>query len=251
MKKKPLLPKKTFLLMFLLLAVVVGQAQDKFSHWSMGLSAGPAFPVGGYADKSSTVGLGSGAGHAKTGFSAEIYGLYRFDRHFGAALLAGGQENAIGSPANQLLNPGFNGIVTHNYNWKIGRILGGAVFDQPLSAQGRFSLRVRLLAGMLKTGIPGYSYTLYGLGNGTTIGGGKASNIAMPWAFAYQADAGLTYKLSRGLSLVANTGYAGASPALTYHYMILDNNNNYVSGSEKRKAPTGTVHLQVGVELAL
>jgi len=246
-----LIMKKNFLLLILLLSLGIVHAQDKFTHWSVGLSVGPAFPVGGFADKSGNVGLGNGAGFAKTGIAAEIYGMYRFNRHFGAALVAGGQENAIGNPAHTVLSPGFNGIVTHNYNWKIGRILGGAVFDQPLSAQGRLSLRVRLLAGILKTGIPGYSYTLYNRANGTTTGGGKAPTLGLPWAYAYQADAGLTYKLFRGLSLVANTGYAGATPGQTYYYMILDNNSYYTSGMGKRKAPTGTVHLGVGVELAL
>lgn len=243
--------KKNFLLLIFLLSLALVQAQDKFSHWSMGLATGPAFPVGGFADKSGNVGLGNGAGFAKTGITAEIYGLYRFSRHFGVALIASGQENAVGNPAHTILSPGFNGIVTHNYDWKIGRILGGPVFDQPLSAQGRLSLRVRLLAGILKTGIPGYSYTLNDRTGGVSTGGGKAPTLGLPWAFAYQADAGLSYKLPRGISLVANTGYAGATPGQTFYYMIFDNNSYYTSGVGKRKAPTGAVRLQAGVELAL
>jgi hypothetical protein len=230
-------------------------AKAVLSRWSIGFSAGPSFPVGKYGYKKFP---DNEAGYAQTGYGAEIFLGYRLNRSFGAVLVMNGQENATtNSPQHRPIlyppTPNFNYTTTvdfHSHNWKIARFLAGGVFNRPLSGRGGISLQLRILAGVLKTGVPGYSSSTYNNVTSLTFSDGNVSDANTPWTFCYQGDAGLTFPLSHKAFLLANMGYAGADPVVRYPYY-------YTPGNlPKPVTPantyhTGTVHLRIGVGVDL
>jgi hypothetical protein len=247
--------KRNLLLLIFLISLVRLQAQEAFSHWSAGLSVGPSFPTGHFGSKNIQ---DAKAGSAGVGIGAEITGGYAFNRSFGAALVINGQEDGLVAPPGQTsLVPvtAMPSIVVHNGHWKIARFLAGGVFNQPLSPRRGLSLGVRLLGGVLRTSIPGYSYSFLsgatGQLGGVSTGSGKIPGNVLPWTFCYQADAGLKWRLPHRIYLVADAGYAGATPELHYSYTIVVNGVQTGAGEVKRTVPVGVAHLRVGVELML
>jgi hypothetical protein len=235
--------KKNFLLLVFLFALVNVRAQDKFSHWSIGFSAGSTFPTGSFGSKKSS---DREAGYARTGVSAEIAGTYAINRSFGIALVVSGQENKYGLFTNITANTILTN--TSSQNWKMARILTGGVYTRPFSLQGKLSLRIRLLAGILKTSIPSYSYDFVEVSGQPVSLHETSPNHPMPWTFCYQGDAGLKWKVSKGMSLVADAGYSGARPVYSYIMSVYG-----IAGQPKisEPAPVGTIHLRVGAEVRL
>ena len=237
--------KKNLLLLILSFALVRAEAQEQFSHWSIGFSAGPSFPTGHFGSKSNQ----DKSGYAATGFSAEVTGGYAFNQSFGLALVAGEQKNKFAIFSQNTAQP--VAINTHNHDWRITRILTGGVFTRPFTTRKKLFFQVRLLAGVLKTGIPGYSYDLVGLPGQPTPLHESAPDLSMPWAFCYQADAGLKWKLSHGISLVLNAGYSGAQPAYTHTYTVGISGSDFIYQKYSRSMPIGSVHCRAGVDISL
>jgi len=114
-------------MLILSFALVRAEAQEQFSHWSVGFSAGPSFPTGHFGSKSNQ----DKSGYAATGFSAEVTEVYAFNRSFGLVLMAGEQENQFAIFSQNTPQP-LAIINTHNHDWRITRILTGGVFTRPL-----------------------------------------------------------------------------------------------------------------------
>jgi len=72
-----------------------------------------------------------------------------------------------------------------------------------------------------------------------------------PWAFCYQADAGLKWKLSHGISLVLHAGYSGAQPAYTNTYTVGISGSDFIYQKFSRRMPIGSVHFRAGVDISL
>jgi len=218
-----------------LLSLTPSQAQETWSRWSIGLSAGPSFPTGKFAEKNTGY---LGSGYALTGAGAELTVGYRLSRTFGLVAMAGWQEN------KQRIDVSYIGpdilliIPPSGHNWTIARLLTGISYSYPFSTHVGPTLQIRALGGFFKTSIPGVL-------NGWDI---AEDSSPLPWTFCYQADAGLKWKLSRKFSLTTMAGYTGGSPishvlisggangfpaAIPYHYFI------------------GSIQIRAGVDMRL
>lgn len=231
------------------------------SPWSAGLLVGPAFPVGQFAGKfgsgnNSSAGFPiiTGAGNAQTGLGAALSGGYRVSRSFGAALVVSGQENPVDAAAIAKFYQSIsqvNGAATAtSKHWHIIRLLAGGVYTRPLAVHG-LSLQVRLLAGLLKTHSPAYSYFISTTTGGLSAEEGIFSGFVLPWTFCYQADAGLKWKWGDRLSLVVSTGYSGARPTWKNTYTSYSANGSPYRTTIKNTFPLGTLSVQAGLQILL
>lgn len=241
--------KKNLLLLLFLFVLIRMQAQKKFAPWSAGFSIGPSFPIGHFASKNF---YSYEAGSAATGVSAELTGGYAFSRSWGMALLVGGQDNAHNPIpySRYFFTVPFTVPVTvtnaHFPHWKIARILAGGVYAHSLSSREKLFLQIRLLAGVLKTNVPGYSDDVYvGRSGPTHI---DVPEFHMSWTFSYQADAGLKWKLSGRTFLVANAGYSGAQPAYIYYESV---SGRIYPASIPYTSPITSIQLRAGMEVRL
>jgi opacity protein-like surface antigen len=192
-------------------------AQTSTARWSLGLAAGPAFPVGAFhniAYASPT------AGYARTGYGAELSGNYRLYHTLGITLAAGFQDNPGATTRLYPLDPaplGEPASTMTRKHWNMARLLAGPSWSMPLLPKKGLSLRFRALAGALKTKIP--DVTTYSPGLPNTVSAGITDYHTygpLPWAFAYQADAGLQWHVTHRLALSLDAGYEGSRCNATY-----------------------------------
>ena len=230
-----------------LLQTVNGQSQPSspsskpLSRWSLHLMIGPSIPIGKFAAK--TIGdQGPLVNQVKPGIGAELGLNYRINPSFGLRLAIGGQDNPVTNYGDLLTGP--EAIDYHVYHWQIARLLGGAQFSLPLSAGKGPVLLIRAMAGALKTNIPGYDVRF------AFEPGNPAHHVAgttLPWAFAYQAEAGIKWRISRTVFLLFDTGYAGA----TTGYEVGSSDVGFPGPPTRRTIPTGTLQLRAGAEIVL
>ena len=232
-------------------------AQASPPRWSLGLAAGPAFPVGSFHR---SMGSDGGSIVAQNGGSAELSASYRFWRSFSATLVVEGQKNR-----------GNNGIPYYYFppgtsraegsmqgdSWKMARILTGAVYTLPLIKKTGPAFIFRLLGGIQKTASPDYkdpieylgttlSLTCYNCGIASTV---TYPGISFPWSFAYEADAGLQWRFHSRFSAIGYAGYNGSKPSkdLLYIGSYDQSTNSYTTYTRKYTTSTGTISLRAGV----
>jgi hypothetical protein len=235
------------------LGAMRANAQDTSPRWSIGLTAGPAFPVGSF-HKTSAIDGETITAHP--GGSAEINGSYRFCRYLSATLVVNGQENnGAGIPysydpsgATQASGP------AKGNDWKIARILAGAEYTLPLAKRKGPQLLFRLLGGVQKTASPAYKmseavlftpegpYTCANCTSGFPPLTYPGLNFA--WSFSYEADAGLKWKFRSRFAAIGYAGYQGSKPSKE---LILMNTINL----QKSAFSTGTISLRAGVSYDL
>ena len=252
--KKTLIPFIVLLLVgFQLRAQTPMPASGSPGPWSVGLSVGPAFPVGKFTGQTTTE-YNAVGGFARPGLSAELSGRYRLSQSFGAALVISGQENPVNTTAiakyyQQLLQTSGN-VEATSKNWKMVRILVGEDYTLPLKGHA-LSLQIRALGGVLKTHTPANSYFVGTSANGPYFAqGGSFSGLKLPWSFCYQGDAALLWNLQGPWSLIVRAGYSGARPTWKNTYTITTPGGP-TTETYSTSFPLGTVYAHVGVEWQL
>ena len=256
--------KHTCLLLILVTACCAAvRAQDH--RWSFNFLGGAAFPVGQFAQ---TDEQNPKSGPVHTGSLLELSGIYHLNHTWGITLLANQQHNNSeideiivpgGLPIPEVTVPGpLNGnpYVSQTIgpqHWTMTRILAGGVYTLPLNQKKSLALLFRALAGVQKTHVPEYEYFLK-TGYVTGFQSFPARNLA--WAFSYQADAGLQWKVYRRWSVLAFAGYNGSRP--TYNQDITGllsvlALNGASAGQVYKKIhfPTGSILVRAGVGFEL
>lgn len=248
------------LLYFFCITHAQGQspAPTKDHKFFAGITLGPSFPMGKFANKNFA---DTTAGLAMAGPSLSISAGYMITRSIGITVLFGGQENKM-DPASitHWLNQKYGdtvGTYVATKNWKTGRILAGGVFKLPLSKGEKLFLQGKILAGMLKTAYPGYTYgygrvipNLNVLGNYSVID--SYPSISFDWAFCYQANAGVGYQLTRRIALTGDISYFHAAPKHKFdHYLVFNPSTNTFSdrGPWQMKYEVTSLNLMVGAEI--
>ncbi len=234
-------------------------AQGASARWCLGLAAGPAFPVGAFHRSSSAYG---GSIVAQNGGSAELSGSYRFWRSFSATLVVEGQENRGNGIAYWFFPPGSSKPAgsSKGNDWKMARILTGAVYTLPLTKKTGPALRLRLLGGVQQTISPDYKGALLYEENGVfTCANCMIPNpvaypgLSFPWAFAYEADAGLQWRFDSRFSAVGYAGFEGSKPSINLAYFNSYNGatNTYTVDYRISAYATNTISMRAGVVYAL
>ncbi|HEY4108547.1 hypothetical protein [Puia sp.] len=217
---------------------------DDAPKWSIGLVSGVAIPIGPFAR------VETPTGHFDThpGPAAELSLAYRVAPSFSFVLAAAEQYNQGGGISYFTESVGFSlpSRVYNDHNWKMTRLLGGGEWTVPLRKTGRLSLLFRGLLGAQKTkAADTYERLRYPLANPSPLGGYYVVSYpgpSFPWTFAYEADAGIQWKMGKHLALTVNTGLGGAAPAKTITYLFGD-----MLIPERSAFPTTTVHINAGL----
>lgn len=261
--------KKTTALCLLLTCVLATQAQSpspkKQRRFFADLTMGASIPVGRFVDKDISYANNSTSGLAGPGPAAQLSAGYFFHPRLGVMVLAGMQWNTQDAGAYERMVKQTNGdtantsVHARTYDWQVFRLMAGPVLDLPLSPKGLFSLRVKLLAGALKTAIPGYSYTF---STGTSPQNSSAGMVSMgdrsvslPWAFCYQAEAGLRIRITDDIYLAGDVGWFQGRTFHAYHQIVVNGNGPVLVGNvqeyttAKQYYPISDLHAQAGVEV--
>jgi opacity protein-like surface antigen len=225
-------------------------ATADFSRWSLSLETGPSFAAGAFSSKNY---FRSNAGFARTGFGADLAATYRFCPSFGLTMSAGFQDNPTGTTTHFVEYPGpfEDELLSKRNAWKTHRLLAGAVYERALSKNNRLTLRIRGMAGVLKTEIPGS--TTYSVGQS----GSKVLEEAWQYSkltpgFCYQADAGVKYRIRHGLSVLVDAGYTGSKFNGSYSFVIINpDGSGFLTGKTSKPIALGTIQCRAGVEIGL
>jgi len=204
--------KKLSLLFIIILCgheIIFAQKTPKFLA---SVSIGVAFPVDKFGSKNFS---DSSAGWALPGPVLNVSFGYHITKSTGVMLLFSGQLNKQDA---DVFNNGIkesNGPVTEvqttTSSWKVPKVMAGGFFNIPLYNPGKVLLKIAVLAGGVKSYFPGYSYS--GTTNPTGSPADSRSYSAtftgkeLPWTFGYQVNAGINYKISSDIFLLADINY--------------------------------------------
>jgi hypothetical protein len=234
------------------------QKAARFHRWSIDLSGGAAFPIGGFAH---TDEQNPKSGTVHTGSVFEASGTFHLSHTWGITLVANRQYNKSDVDniivPNPLfpeilvpgpLNPGGSYTSIPPQHWSMTRILAGGVYTLPLNHKKNLAVLVRALAGIEKAHVSQYEYFVHSQ-NSTGFSCSPTRNLA--WAFAYQADAGLQYKVYRRWSVLAFAGYSGCRPSYNQDVTQLLQGVGQLApgGPEQYKKiffPTGSILVRAG-----
>ncbi len=234
------------------------KSQPLHARWSLDFLAGPAYPVGQFAN---TERQNPVSGPVHTGSLLELSGAYHLNRHWGITVLAGSQRH--NSDLDETIlpftgpnDPGPQWLAQFApQHWKMTRLLTGVAYTLTLSRKQNLALLARALAGIQQTKTSEYGYLFEIPGGGITTS--NFPGRTLPLALSYQADAGFQWRVYRWLALLVYGGYNGSRPSYTQHFpddgisingIAIPNANGAII---KFHYPTGSVLLRGGVELSL
>jgi len=232
-----------------------GVAQTKTSAFTGELKFGAAVPVGKFSNKALNIdGQSPSSGWAKLGPAVQVVINYALSKDYGLSLLFSGQQNKQDEKSvTNYLKSRFNypadaSFSTNARQWKICEILVGGFIKIPFSGSDKLFFNVNARAGVLKTSLPGYSYTVYSTQNGMPVisGYGSQESQKLSWSFCYQLTTGLGVQCSSRLYASADIAYSHAAPA--FHYTSVTGfPDNPVYTEHKTRFPVASVNLMAGI----
>jgi hypothetical protein len=234
------------------LSLECSQAQQGVSKLSVEISTGLSLPVGKFGDKAiNDTTTAESSGWAKPGPALQIALNYQIKKSFGVSLLLGGQLNkqdnkSVAADQHRYLQGDSTLIVVSSKSWQIKKIMGGIYSPIPFSKSLFF--QPRILVGILKTSIPGFSYTTYSLQNGGQMLSGRGQNLSLPlpWAFCFQLDADLHKQLSAKTYLTFGVSYSYAEPK--WKYTIYPTPIATSGTGHTTKYPISSINAMVGLD---
>lgn len=247
--------KLSGLLIVLLLIHTVLQAQKKAPRFISELYGGPCIPVGQFADKAYSLGSSDKepSGLATTGYAVNASVGYYVKKSIGIMLTGGISVNPQSVDPyeeyyKQVISSTSTVAVKAN-KWKAVKIMAGGFYSRPIGSSSKCLLVTKLAAGVCKTAVPAYSYSIYDQ-NGFQSTSGAVDEIALPWAFCYQAGAGVQLSLNRMLHIVFDVGYFNSKPKKKLRY-----NSDFPSPGTiidaERKYSLASVNTLLGIGVKL
>jgi hypothetical protein len=216
--------KKTLIhfIVFFLLATPKLHSQKIDQQFKATFVFGPSFPVGNFGRSIPDSGAIQSA--AKPGPAVALSFSYRFKHsHFGVEVMVGWQQNNVNDTVLAQSMSGFyppgSQIIVKSDNWHIWKFLAGPVIEIPLTPNGKTSLEFGVVAGILKTTIPGYEFRVIYAGM-NRVDFASRGPISLPVVFCYQVNAGLNYRITRNLLLNGNISFMHAAPVHAYTYYL-------------------------------
>ena len=167
------------------------------------------FSKGDYADETS--------GFAKTGFHINLSGTHHFNKNWGVNVLVGYTQ--FGSTGLQSLADGYkedsgtdSTTLNTTGNNSSFTVLVGPVYNIPVS--DKFSVQLRALGGYTSTTLAGFKVYYEDYLDNTVMEQNKATG----GAFGFQLGAGIKYKASDKIYILANGDYFNSKPSMDITY---------------------------------
>lgn len=211
--------KKIIVTAIALCAITTSFAQKKAavksSSTEISINAGVGSPSGNFAKGDYA---NEKSGFAKSGFHINLSGTYFFNKNWGLNLVLGFTQ--YGSKGLQSLVDGYKEdsgtdsttLNTTNKNSSFN-VLVGPVYQIPVSS--KFSVRLRALLGYSNTTLAGFKVYYEDYLDNTVMEQKKSSG----GGFAFAAGAGVTYKVSKNICLLANADYFSSKPNIDIAYV--------------------------------
>jgi hypothetical protein len=244
--------KKHIITAILFCSFLSALSQSANTHFFVEAAAGASIPVGKFADKtySSDFFKSDPSGLAKTGLGVNVTGGYKINKRLSVLLLLGTSQNMQDKKAyeNYLKQQYGNNITTSvtTNNWKVRKIMTGALITLPFSKQSKLFVQPKLLAGLCKIKIPDYSYIGFDQ-NGNLLPDNLSRAENDPdGGFCLQAGAALKYALSKKIYLLLDANYFYSSPVLKYNYNPNFPNPGPASAEGKRNYNVSSVNTFLG-----
>ncbi|HEV8084421.1 MAG TPA: hypothetical protein VGP55_14535 [Chitinophagaceae bacterium] len=242
------------LICFLLVTNLKLIAQKNNSKFFTEIKVGASLPVSKFSDKTFTNSPwdNNPSGLAKTGLNINLSLGYHLNKSTGILILLGNTFNKQDAASyknylTQINGNGRNEVSTNS--WKIFKVMAGGFYEIPFSTSSKLKFQSKITAGICKTAIPGYSYTLYDQ-NGMLQGAFTQAKTSLPSAFCYQLSAGINYQINSRIDLLFDVSYCNSNPQINYSY-----NPNFPdpgpSISGKRKYNLSSVNVMAGIGIKL
>lgn len=191
------------------------KATAKTGKTEISINAGIGSPSGNFAKGDYADGK---SGFAKAGFHMDLSGTYMFYKNWGLNLVVGYTQ--FGSKGLQNLVDGYKEdsgtdsttLNTTNKNSSFN-VLVGPVYQIPASS--KFLVRLRALVGYSNTTLAGFKVYYEDYLDNTIMEQKKSSG----GGFAFSAGAGVTYKISKNISILANADYFSSKPKINISYV--------------------------------
>jgi len=232
---------------FFILATPKLYSQNSDRQFKVTIDGGLSFPVGKFG--SSAFNPATSQNAAKPGPAAAFTLAYRLkNSHFGLKIIAGWQQNNVNNTAiaRSMFDfyPSGSQIGAKSDNWHIWKWMAGPTIETPLSTNGKVSLEFNAVAGILKTKIPGYKYTVIYPDQNTVEFEARAP-ISLAASFCYQVSACLNYRITRSLFLNGDLSFMHSAPVHVFTYYLGPNYPMPVIISQTY--PISSVNLLVGI----
>lgn len=209
-----------------LFVTIVVHAQQKQPKYFAQLAGGPSFPLGKFAGKTfEGITEPNPSGLAQTGMAAQLSLGYYINKSIGVLLLPGySVHKQISTGYDQFITSHWTPddrkrhiIKTTTKSWKLTKLMAGGFFVTPLTESNALVLITKLTAGVCKTDIPGYNYTMSDTSGSVEmyVSQGK---IPLHWAFCYQVGVGLKYKLKNNWHLLFDIDSFNSTPEREFWY---------------------------------
>jgi hypothetical protein len=246
--------KLSWLLVVLFLISTALQAQKKAPRYIAEIYGGPSIPVGQFADKAYSLGSSDKepSGLAVTGYAVNASVGYYVKKSIGIMLMGGISVNP------QTVDPyieyfkqviSTTSTIKANANkWKAVKIMAGGFYSKPLGSLSKCLFVTKLAAGVCKTAVPGYSYSFYNQ-TGLPYSFGEVGKMSLPWAFCYQAGAGLQFNLNKMLHIVFDVSYFNAKPKNKFEYTSFPSPGGLIATETKYSLASVNALAGVGIKL--
>jgi len=251
--------KKRFIYCTLNLLLIIPKlySQNQDQQFKATLVAGASFPVGNFGGVGNfdvfPQDSGATQSAAKPGPSVAFSVSYRFKKSvFGLEILAGWQQNNVNNTAlEQSMKGGLpagSQVRVKSDNWHIWKFLAGPTMELPLNQNGKTNLDLGILAGVLKTNIPGYKYGIISPDQ-QVMEFASWAPVSIPPAFCYQINAGINYRINHSLYLNGMLGFMHANPVHNYTFYHFYPDPPYVSTpvNVSQSYPISTLNLMLGI----
>jgi hypothetical protein len=245
-----------YVTIYLLLVIPKLYSQNLDQQLKAALVVGPSFPVGNFGRFTQDSGTTQGA--AKPGPAVAFSLSFRFKKSlFGIEILAGWQQNNVNDTA---LAQSLKGVFPTEYqiivksdNWHIWKFLVGPTMEFPLKQNGKTNLDLSILAGVLKTTIPGHEFWAIspaGVFGARQVEFSSRGPVSIPLAFCYQLNAGINYRINRSLYLNGMLSFMHATAVHTYTF-YLDPPYYTMPVSASQSYPISSLNLMLGISYKL
>jgi hypothetical protein len=130
-------------------------------------------------------------------------------------------------------------------NWHIWKMLMGPGMEIPMKIIGKTDFECALLAGILKTTIPGMQFAVFDPVYNVAYAAYR-SPFAVPVAFCYQVNAGVNYRMTSHTSLACDLQFMHATPVHSFTYY--QDPPYYTKAVHVNQSyPISTLNIELGV----
>lgn len=230
-------------ILILVVSIVFGQITEDRKGY-IGISVGPAIPVGGFASKNTD---NSKAGLATTGAIFDVSFGYKLKKNIGIAALLRGQYNPVNvqSLADKM-NSQISGASAYvkGDGWSSGGVMAGIYSTHPLNHKATIIFELKTLVGFMNTTSPQIDMTI----SSPEGSGWVKQHSATATSFSYLFNAGLRFNTGKRIAFILNADYTDYTPNFKN---VQITSSQGTSQNENIKQEIQTINISAGIAFRL